>query len=192
MGHLKSEYGEKYKTESTNSAVLEVYNFILKNENVGSDYWNEDHGPQDLNKIFEDYFTQFDWEELEMDLKFWTTNQLEIFLYAIMNGYTYNLIHDNLYKERPELIEIMPKIIPNKTDLILPILIIGIDRGRLKNDIILTAMEEVYFLINHFDLLVDKDANYLNKIKKIVEVIGADYVLQENPELKDKIEKASR
>lgn len=98
---MKSEYGEKHTTKSTNSAVLEVYNFILKNENVDSDYWNGDHGPQDLNRVFEDYFTQFDWEELEMDLKFWTTNQLEIFLYAIMNGYTYKLIHDNLYKGNP-------------------------------------------------------------------------------------------
>ena len=192
MFRLKLKYGKRCKTKSKNSAVLEVYDFILQNENVDTDYWWTDHGPQDLNRILEDYFTAFDWNELEKDLRFWTTGQLEIFLYAIMNGYSYNLTHDNLHKERPELIEEWTKIIPYKTDLILPLLNIGIDRGRFKNDLVLTAMEEIHFLINHFDVLVNKDANYLVKIKKIVEIIGNEYVILNHPELTAKIEKASR
>ncbi|WP_237275018.1 hypothetical protein [Tenacibaculum ovolyticum] len=189
---MKSKYGERCTTKTANLAVLEVYGFILQNENADTDYWRTDSGPQNLNIIFEIYFTEFDWNELEINLKCWTTNQLEIFLYSIMNGYTYNLIHDNLYKERSDLVEELTKNISYKTDLILPILNIGIERGRLKNDIILTAQEEIYFLINHFDVLIDKDLNYLNKIKDILDVIGYDYVLQENPELKNKIEEASR
>ena len=192
VSNLKLKYGERCRTKSKNSAVLEVYDFILQNENVDTDYWWTDCGPQDLNIIFEACFTELDWNELEVDLKYWTTNQLEIFLYAIMNGYTYNLIHDSIFKEKPGLAKEVTRIIPNKTDLILPILNIGIERGQLKNDIILTAQEEIYFLINHFDVLIDKDPNYLNKIKDIVDVIGYDYIMQENPELKNKIEKASR
>ena len=185
---MKLKYGERCKTESLNSAVLEVYGFILENEDADTDYWWSDFGPQNLNRIFENHFSDFDWKELEIDLKFWATNQLEIFLYSIMNGYTCNLNHDNLYKERPELVEELTKIIPNKTDLILPILNIGIERGQLKNDLILTVVEEVDYLITHFDVLIKKDAGYLNKIKKIVEIMGGDSV----PELKGKIEKASR
>lgn len=109
-----------------------------------------------------------------------------------MNGYTYNLIDNNFYQEKSELIEELTKIIPNKTDLILPILNIGIERGRLKNHITLIASDEIYYLTNHFDVLLKKDINYLNKIKKIIETIGGNYLLQNNPELKDKIEKASR
>lgn len=191
MNNLKLKYGERCTTKTANSAVLEVYGFILKNENIDTDNWWTDCGPQDLNRIFEAYFTELDWYELEIDLKYWTTNQLEIFLYAIMNGYTYS-IHDNLYKERPDLVEKLAKNAPYKTNLILPILNIGIERGRLKNDIVLTAIEEVHFLVNHFDILLRKDRSYLNKIKDILDVVGYDYVFQENPELKNKIEKASR
>lgn len=34
MNHLKLKYKERCKTESTNSAVLRVYDFILENENA--------------------------------------------------------------------------------------------------------------------------------------------------------------
>lgn len=182
----------QYKTESKNPAVLEVYDFIVEHEDVDSDYWNEDHGPKELNSIFEDSFTEPDWEELAMDLKHWTTRQLEILLYAVMNGYSYNPAYEALYKERPELLEEVTRIIPNKADLIIPILNLGIERGRLTNDIILTAIEEAHFLTNHFDILLEKDVGYLYKIQKMIDLMGRDYVMQENPALKDKMDRAIR
>ena len=183
MNHLKLEYGKRCLTKSTNLAVLEIYEFILQNENTDTDYWRTNCGPEDLNRIFDEYFTELDWNELETDLKYWTTNQVEIFLYSIMNGYNYNLTYDNL---STDLVKRLTKIIPNKTDLILPILNIGIERGQLKNNIILTVIEEIHFLINHFDILLKKNKTYLTKIKKIIEIIGS------NPELENKIEKANR
>ncbi|GAA0876797.1 hypothetical protein GCM10009118_32070 [Wandonia haliotis] len=39
MSELQVKYGERCKTESANSAILEVYEFILQHEESDTDCW---------------------------------------------------------------------------------------------------------------------------------------------------------
>lgn len=188
MSELQVKYGERCKTESANSAILEVYEFIFQHEESDTDFWYVGGGDLALAKILEVYFTDFDWGELEKDLKYWTTYQLEIFLYAIMNGYSYYLEESREYHEVADL----TRTVPHRTDLILQILHIGIERGKNKNDIVLIAMDSFSFLIHHFAVLVSKDLEYLYKIKQILEIVGKDYIFQKYPEFKDIYEQTER
>jgi len=72
--------------KNTNSAIQELHSFIIKNENNDSDAWNIGGYDDDAIRILEDYFTDFDWQELKLDLENWNTNQLEILAYCIVNG----------------------------------------------------------------------------------------------------------
>lgn len=155
-----------YLSISTNLVVRDLYSYILYNQNNDSDYW--DHASIDFKL---NNFQEHDWEALTIDLKFWSTFQLEIFTYCLMTSYTYNLPSGE-YKEDRHFFDELKKTLPPKVDLILPLMKIGMDRGRLKNDILLTIGEEDYFLVNHFKVLLDYDINYLNVIKKIVSILG--------------------
>jgi hypothetical protein len=189
VSQLKLKYGDRSKTKSTNFTILLLYKFILEHENWDTDYWWGGGGDHDLNRILEAYFTDFDWEELEEDLEYWTTAQLEIFLYCIMNGYTFNFEHDNIL-DKPELIAEITKTVPQRTNLISPLLKIGIERGRDKNELSLIVSDEFFFIVNHFDVLMKADPKYLAIIGQIMEVIGKDYLFSQYPKFKTKYEES--
>lgn len=189
MKDLKLKYGERWSSKSTNICIIEVYEFIVKNENVDSDFWNEDVGTFELIEIVNDCFTTYDWQELKKDLTFWTNSQLEILIYCLMNGY--GMYISQSYRSNIEVTE-KTKSIPKRMELIIPILEIGNERSKIENDIILTVMENLDFITDHFDLLINVDLENLNKIRTISEIIGIDYVNAEYPNLISKMEIACR
>ena len=83
---FKNKYIANSKTKSTHEAVLEVYAFILENENSDSDYWTVGGGNNRLVMILEYQTQEADWIELDSDLDNWTTGQLEIFTLCITSG----------------------------------------------------------------------------------------------------------
>lgn len=93
---LKLKYKDNFKTKSDNSSVLLLYSYILEKENVDSDWWNEDHGCNDVVGILERNFSDFDWEMLEKDLENWTLNQIELFTLSIINGSCGNGLFEDL------------------------------------------------------------------------------------------------
>lgn len=163
MDHFKEE--SKWKSKSVNPAVRDLYGYILDNQESDSDYW--DHSSVEYKL---DSFMELDRKELEVDLKYWSNEQLEIFTHCLMTSYTYNLPSGE-YKGDACFFDELMKTLPYKVDLILPLLKIGIDRGRLKNDIAMIVGDEIFFLVNHFKVLMNYDKKYLNIIKTIVEVL---------------------
>lgn len=79
---------KKYKvtsaTQSTNPLVVTLYEFIVKNENVDSDFWSQGGGSDEI------YYSllKFDegaWSSLKEDLRNWSFFQLELFCEGLMN-----------------------------------------------------------------------------------------------------------
>lgn len=97
--------------KSTNSAIQELHSFIIKNENNDSDAWNIGGYDDDLIKILEDYFTDFDWQELKLDLENWNTNQLEIFAHCIVNGNGNQDDPDDYKLSIDKRINLLPKLL---------------------------------------------------------------------------------
>jgi hypothetical protein len=83
---FKQKYASNCKTKSANEAVLEVYAFLLENENTDSDYWTIGNGNHALVTILEYKMQDDDWSELESDLSNWTIQQLDIFAWCITSG----------------------------------------------------------------------------------------------------------
>jgi hypothetical protein len=185
---LKERYLDNFKSESTNLKVLSICKVVLEHENSDSDYWNEDHGSNDLIRIFENMYFDDDWKDLECDLNNWSNYQLELFTQAILGGYSSYTNNGTYYSTDKEVIKQITKTIPNRFDLLIPIIEIG--RKRKHTDFSCQVMENLNFINDHFDILLEKNFNYLDKIQKIIELLNLSdsYIL----DLKEKIQKASR
>lgn len=177
---FKQKYKENCKTESENSAILELYSFILKNEVVDSDVWTVGSGNDDVIRILENYFLETDWKELETELENWSTNQLEIFTESILEGSGQN--------ENDEFNSTMMK----RFQLLKKLLIIGEERDRYRNDIFLALIDNIEFLNKCKSITLEditEIANYFNYFETIkTENIKDDLTIQT---LKRIIEKAS-
>ncbi len=192
MSNLKLKYGERCLSKSMNPTVLVVYEFILEHENWDSDYWEGGGGDGELINTLETYFSDFDWQDLEKDLIHWSNSQLEIFLYSIMSINGNNFEHDKIYQENPALIIERTRSVPQRANLILPILQIGIERGRFKNEIALIVTDEFFFFDNHFDILINADTKYLELMHQIMEITDSkNYLFSEYPKFKIKYEQAA-
>lgn len=86
------------KTQSEDSEVLEIYSYILKHENWDSDWWNEDHGANDLMYIIEK-FSENIFEKVQQDISNWTGFQIELFAQTLVS----NDLKDYKINERIEL-----------------------------------------------------------------------------------------
>lgn len=74
------------KTQSKNSKLLAIYNYILMNEYRDSDYWYFGGGSLDVQGMLYSYEEQ-DWAELRNDIPHWNEDQRNILLYAISFGF---------------------------------------------------------------------------------------------------------
>ena len=155
---FKQKYIQNCKTESSNSAILELYSFMLKNEMVDSDVWTVGGGNDNVIKILEYYFSEKDWKELESEIESWTTNQLEIFTESILEGSGQDE-NDELYST-----------VEMRFSLLKKLLIIAKERDILRNDIKLSLINNIEFL-NKCKLIKLEDAteiaNYFNYFERI-------------------------
>nr|WP_155075660.1 hypothetical protein [Flavobacterium sp. MC2016-06]MBU3858503.1 hypothetical protein [Flavobacterium sp. MC2016-06] len=182
---------ENCKTESINSFVIAVYKVILEHENSDSDYWNEDHGSQDLIQIFENCFNLGDWKDLELDLKNWTNFQLELFTQAILGGYL-SYTNEGVYNSEKEIVKELTKTVPNRFDLLFPIIELEKERKLNSKDLSHIIIDYLDFINDHFDILIETDSNYIKKIKSIFLLLGLTESNSENVLiLKQKIQNAS-
>lgn len=110
---FKQKYKENSFTKSTNSLVLELYSYILKNENVDSDFWTQGNGFEDIHRILF-HFDEDDWSNLANDIKNWTSFQFELFcnglLYADYKNTNYSDYEINNLENRFALIPILLEI----------------------------------------------------------------------------------
>jgi hypothetical protein len=177
---FKQKYIQNCKTESSNSAILELYSFILKNEVVDSDVWSVGGGNDDVIRILEYCFSEKDWKELESEIESWTTNQLEIFTESILEGSGQN--------ENDEL----NSTVENRFRLLKKLLIIAKERDILRNDILLSLLNNIEFL-NKCKLIKLEEAieiaNYFNYFERIKTEIDKDDLVMIT--LKTMMEKAS-
>lgn len=162
---FKQKYIENCKTESENSAILELYSFILKNEIIDSDVWTVGGGNDDIVRILEYHFSEKDWKELETELENWTTNQLEIFTESILDGSGQN--------ENDEFNSTVMK----RFHLLKKLLIIGEERDRYRNDIFLALIDNIEFL-NKCKLMTLDDAteiaNYFDYFELVKSEVSED------------------
>jgi hypothetical protein len=175
---LQHKYLENCKTESKNPYVIAVYKVVLDHENSDSDYWSEEYGSSDIIGIFENLFDLNDWNELKMDLINWTAHQLELFTQAILNGYlsyTSYSITGNYYPQDKEIVNEITKSIPYRFDLIFTI--IEIENNR-KFPTGYSAISEIYdnldFFNVHFDIILEKDPNNINRIIDLLKFLNID------------------
>ncbi|UUC45971.1 hypothetical protein [Flavobacterium cerinum] len=164
---FRQKYPDDCKTKSNNSCVLALYSIVLAGEHKDSDYWNEEHGASDIIRLFETIFTTYDWEELEADLKNWTTSQLELFTEAILSGY-YSYTNNGIYNDHYD-IEKLTQTIPNRLNLLLPILAIEKERDLQYHELSWIIVENSNFINDHFEIVLQKDPQHLNTIKTIFE-----------------------
>jgi hypothetical protein len=154
---FKQKYIKNCKTESSSSAVLKLYSYILQNENSDSDYWTEGSGNNDVVKILENYFSENNWKELENDLDNWTTFQLEIFTECILEGTGYE-------DDDKEF-----STIENRFILLLKLLKIAKERGINKNQISVGLSKNIEFLDKCHKITIEniteiaKCLNYFNR-----------------------------
>ena len=80
---FKGKYNETCFTQSSNNLVLELYSFILRNENVDSDFWTQGNGFEDIHQILFD-FEENDWNDLKNDLRNWTSFQIGLFCNGLL------------------------------------------------------------------------------------------------------------
>ncbi len=153
---LKQKYKENCKTESSNSAIFELYSYILKNEVVDSDVWTVGGGNDAVVRILERYFSEKDWKELELEN--WTTNQLEIFMECIVEG---SAEKDN---------DRFNSTIMNRFYLLKKLLVIGEQRDRFRNDILLKLIDNIEFINKCKSITFEEAieiANYFNYSERI-------------------------
>lgn len=131
---FKQRYQENCKTESGNTAILELYSFLLKNETVDSDVWTVGGGNDAIVRILESYFSEEDWKELESEIEHWTTNQLEIFTEGILEGSGQN---EN---------DGFNSTIQKRFTLLKKLLLIAKERDISRNDILLSLINNIGFL----------------------------------------------
>ena len=174
-----------------NPTVTAIYKFIKDHERFDSDYWNEDHGSEDLIRFFE-HLTEDDWKDLAFDLKNWTDSQLEIFTQAILGGYL-SYTNKGIYYSDRETIRKLTKTIPHRFDLLFPIIKIETERKIKYQDFSFQIIENLNFITDHFEILMEKDSNYLVKIQELFNQLGLSEANSQTAiALKEKIEKAIR
>lgn len=144
---FKEKYKENAFTKSSNNLVLEVYSFILKNENVDSDFWTQGNGYEDIDRILFE-FGEDDWIALKNDLKNWTSFQIELFC----NG----LLYVDYYKTNYSEDEI--NNLENRFSVISFLLEIRETEGGISNNI------EDFFRI-YFPKINTKSIKIVNSIK---------------------------
>lgn len=86
------------KTKSDDPELLEIYSYILDHENFDSDWWNEDHGTNDLMYIIRNCNAQI-FEKIKTDISNWTAHQIELFAQTLNS----NDLIDFKVNERIEL-----------------------------------------------------------------------------------------
>ncbi|GEN77730.1 hypothetical protein [Chryseobacterium hagamense] len=86
------------KTESEDPELLEIYGYILEYENFDSDWWNEDHGTNDLMYIIKNCSANI-FEKIKTDISNWTAHQIELFTQTLNS----NDLKDFKVNERIEL-----------------------------------------------------------------------------------------
>lgn len=176
---LRQKYPNACKTQSTNACVLEIYSIVLIGEHRDSDYWNEEHGASDIIRVFENCFTANDWKELEDDLKNWTTAQLELFTEAILSGY-YSYTDTGVYYDHYD-IETLTKTVPNRLNLLLPILAIERKRALKYRELSWIIIENSNFINDHFEIVVKRDAKNRSTIQMIFQLLNVSQ--SDNPSL---------
>ena len=82
----KKNFRVHSKTKSQNSKVLGVYDYLLKNEYIDSDYWSLGGGSQEIqNKL--NSFSDKDWEDLKDDIINWNENDRDILIESVAFGF---------------------------------------------------------------------------------------------------------
>lgn len=156
-----------FQSQTTNTAVLELYEFIIEYENYDSSFWDDGNGACELVQILDDYFTDQDWIDLKEDLEHWTIYQLEILSGAILNP-----CHQVPYEpgqQAPELEALIDAFVYQRFLLILPLLNIANDRGRYTNEVYLYILENLDYICSYYDILLKYDPNINAKIEEIIE-----------------------
>jgi hypothetical protein len=174
---FKQKYIQNCKTESSNSAILELYSFILKNEVVDSDVWTVGGGNDDVIRILEYYFTEKDWKELETEIESWTINQLEIFTESILEGSgqyendEFNSTVENRFRLLKKLLEIDTKRYLNQSE-IRTSMFNNIEFLNKCKSITKSQAEEIVNYFNYSELTkteINKDDLLLITLKKMLE-----------------------
>lgn len=90
MEKWNKNYKVYSQTKSKNKKVLSIYDLILKNWDMDSDWWSI-IGNTDIHCRL-DEFTRTDWKELKIDIHNWKSDQIEILSIALMDKHldTYN------------------------------------------------------------------------------------------------------
>lgn len=185
-------YPERCKTKSNNPNVIAIYNVILEHENSDSDYWNEDHGSEAIIQIFENVFSEYDWKDLENDLNNWTAFQLELFTQAILGGYMSYTNGGIYYQSDKEIIKKITKTIPKRFDLLFSIIKIE-SESKLALECSNIIKENLNFINDHFNILLETNFTYLAKIQNIIELLNlSESNYDDLIDLKEKTQKASR
>ena len=83
---FKQKYIKNCKTKSLNESILKLYAYILENENFDSDFWVIGGGNDDVVKILEHNFSKNAWLELQVDIQYWTLDQIEILAECVQTG----------------------------------------------------------------------------------------------------------
>lgn len=173
---LKSNYGERCTTKSTNFAVLSIYEYILKHENYDTDYWWLDIGPTDITRLLYQNFTASDWEDLREDLVNWTGFQLEIFSYSILNGNSIiSAEKENSLIVHREL-DRYDYLILNKFDCIITLIDIVESNEMKEYDISENIADEFLFIVKYHNLLKGLCIDYKEKLGKIIDHSGREYI----------------
>jgi hypothetical protein len=163
--HKKGNQTSSFKSKTKNSNVLEVYNVIVKHENVDSDYWNELHGTADLIRVFECNFNKNDWKDLIVDLKNWTPFQLELFVQGILGyeagkgtiGYGTKVITDQRLVV-PYIFDVFYNILKLSNEE-------GIDCGDLYQSVF--EVNEDFFNY-HFEIIINANEKNISKLEYIL------------------------
>lgn len=74
------------KTKSQNPKVLEVYDYLLKNEYIDSDHWSFGGGSQDIQNELNS-FSDRDWEDLKEDIINWNEDDRDILIRSVAFGF---------------------------------------------------------------------------------------------------------
>ncbi|KAB2804284.1 hypothetical protein [Phaeocystidibacter luteus] len=189
MTTLKTKYGDRCKTQSSSYGVLSLYGFLLENEHNDTDYWWLDIGPEGMTDIFMRDFDESDWHALMEDFRHWTTFQLELLTYGIMNGMYWDNQADR--EARPSFcINDRERLITthyHKFRLIPKLLKISKNKDE-SNDIAYTIYEEAHFLEMIHRLFRGTEIEYINDMRFIIGEVGFDLMRSAYPEFIEEID----
>lgn len=146
---FKHKQKETSFTRSSNNLVLELYSFILKNENFDSDFWTQGNGFEDIHWILFKFHGN-DWNDLNSDLEKWTSFQIELFCNGLLCADYYKLDYN---EDEIENIENRFAIIPK-------LLRIGEMEGEISNNI-------GDFISIYFPKINSKNTEVINSIKEL-------------------------